>query len=176
MTNWVYSHQMSINIYTDGSAMGNNNVTKDTPAGWGVVVVEGDTGDHQSGIVINQGNGRVITDHRHPLYIGAEVGSNNTAELTGIYRALMWCANNKRIIGDYGEVTIYSDSQYALNVVLGDWNASKNRKLVAQCKGLFTKVKEAGTTVNSAHIKAHSGFRWNERADQLAYDGANTAR
>jgi ribonuclease HI len=167
---------MSINIYTDGSAMGNNNVTKDTPAGWGVVVVEGDTGDHQSGIVINQGNGRVITDHRHPLYIGAEVGSNNTAELTGIYRALMWCANNKRIIGDYGEVTIYSDSQYALNVVLGDWNASKNRKLVAQCKGLFTKVKEAGTTVNSAHIKAHSGFRWNERADQLAYDGANTAR
>ena len=84
-------------------------------------------------------------------------------------------SSNKLIIDDYGEVTIYSDSQYALNVVLGDWNASKNRKLVAQCKGLLTKVREAGTTVNSAHIKAHSGFLWNERADQLAYDGANTA-
>ncbi len=167
---------MSINIYTDGSAMGNNNVTKDTPAGWGIVVVEGDTGDHQSGKVVHQFNGRVITDHRHPLYIGAEVGSNNTGELTGIYRALMWCLNNKLIIDDYGEVTIYSDSQYALNVVLGDWNASKNRRLVAECKGLFTKVKEASITVNSMHIKAHSGLRWNERADQLAYDGANTAR
>ena len=161
---------MSINIYTDGSAMGNNNVTKDTPAGWGIVVVEGDTGDHQSGNVIRQSNGRVITDPKHPLYIGAEVGSNNTGELTAIYRALLWCLSNKP-----NEVTIYSDSQYALNVVLGDWNASKNRKLVAQCKGLLTKVREAGTTVNSAHIKAHSGFLWNERADQLAYDGANTA-
>ena len=167
---------MSINIYTDGSAMGNNNVTKDTPAGWGIVVVEGATGDHQSGKMIRQFNGRVITDPKHPLYIGAEVGSNNTGELTAIYKALSWCLSNKLIIDDYGEVTIYSDSQYALNVVLGDWNASKNRKLVAQCKGLLTKVREAGTTVNSAHIKAHSGFLWNERADQLAYDGANTAR
>ena len=167
---------MSINIYTDGSAMGNNNVTKDTPAGWGIVVVEGDTGDHQSGKMIRQFNGRVITDPKHPLYIGAEVGSNNTGELTAIYKALSWCLSNKLIIDDYGEVTIYSDSQYALNVVLGDWNASKNRKLVAQCKGLLTKVREAGTTVNSAHIKAHSWFLWNERADQLAYDCANTAR
>lgn len=162
---------MSINIYTDGSAMGNNNVTKDTPAGWGIVVVEGDTGDHQSGNEFANATGRVITDPKHPLYIGAEVGSNNTGELTAIYKALSWCLSNKP-----NEVTIYSDSQYALNVVLGDWNASKNRKLVAQCKGLLTKVREAGTTVNSAHIKAHSGFRWNERADQLAYSGANTAR
>ena len=36
---------MSVTIYTDGSAV-NNVASPDTPAGWGLVVVEGDVGNN----------------------------------------------------------------------------------------------------------------------------------
>jgi ribonuclease HI len=156
---------MSLKIYTDGSAIGNVNVTKDTPAGWGFVVVYG--GDsHDSGENITEKFGRVVTDRNHPLFYGAEVGSNNTGELTAIYEALEWCLEKKP-----SEVTVYSDSQYALNVVFGSWTASKNKLLVSNCKALATKVS-VQTKVNYEHIKAHAGHKWNERADELAYEAA----
>jgi ribonuclease HI len=160
---------MSIRIYTDGSAIGNVNVTKDTPAGWGFVIIDGDTGDHESGTVIDEASGRVITDMRHPLFAGAEVGSNNTGELSAILNALEWCIDQVP-----GEVTILSDSQYALNTVFGPWVASKNKKLVLSCKVAAAAATLKGNTLEWEHIKAHSGFKWNEYADKLAYDAASS--
>ena len=155
---------MSISIYTDGSAIGNVNVTKDTPAGWGFVVVR--DGDHDSGTKVTESYGRVVTDRTHPLFYGAGVGSNNTGELTAIYEALEWCLSEKP-----SEVTVYSDSQYAMNVIFGSWTASKNKLLVSNCRELATRVAIT-TKVNYEHIKAHSGHKWNEQADGLAYTGA----
>ena len=76
-------------LYVDGSCLGNQNVDADTPAAWAVVVVTGDNG-------LGKGNGElheefsdiVVTDEHHENYIGAEVGSNNTAELSGFAAAL----------------------------------------------------------------------------------------
>ena len=116
---------MEYTIYTDGSAFGMNDgdgATEDTPAGWGFVVIQGPTGlNHDGGEEYHSAYGRVITNGGHPLYIGAEIGSNNTGELSAIYHALEWIKSS-----DATSVTIYSDSNYALNMVFGNWRPSTN--------------------------------------------------
>jgi ribonuclease HI len=61
--------RMEYTIYTDGSAFGMNDgdgATKDTPAGWGFVVIEGPTGlNHDDGEEYFSNFGRVITDTGH---------------------------------------------------------------------------------------------------------------
>ena len=78
-------------IYVDGSCLGNQNVDSDTPAGWGVVVITGsnDLG-RGNGEILHEFNGKVVTDSSDSKFIGAEVGSNNTAELTAFAEALRW--------------------------------------------------------------------------------------
>ena len=163
---------MRYTIYTDGSAFGMNDgdgATKDTPAGWGFVVIQGPTGlNHDDGEEYFSNSGRVITDTRHPLYIGAEIGSNNTAELSAIYNALEWIKSS-----DATAVTIYSDSNYALNMVFGDWRASTNKKLIATIRTCATETKKT-VDIEHAHVKAHSEFKWNEEADRLANLGARS--
>ena len=63
----------------------------ETPAGWGVVVIIGsnDLG-RGNGEIFHEFNGRVITNPDESKFIGAEVGSNNTAELTAFAEALRW--------------------------------------------------------------------------------------
>ena len=71
-------------IYTDGSGS-QGRCSADTPAGWGFVVVDKQTGEHEHSV-----NGPVETDSRSIRYIGANVGSNNTAELSAIVEALLF--------------------------------------------------------------------------------------
>ena len=69
-------------IYTDGACKGNRNVAKsNNPAGWGFAVVEEGTPTFQQW-------GPVVTDKGDPHYLGAEVLSNNTAELSARGEAL----------------------------------------------------------------------------------------
>ena len=78
-------------LYVDGSCLGNQNVDEDTPAAWGLVVVTGDSGlGKGSGELQHEQSGMVITSPTEPGFIGAEVGSNNTAELTAFAMALRW--------------------------------------------------------------------------------------
>ena len=80
-----------LSLYVDGSCLGNQNVDQNTPAAWGLVVVKGDTGlGKGSGEIIDETSAMVITDKHAVGYIGAEVGSNNTAELSGFAAALRW--------------------------------------------------------------------------------------
>jgi ribonuclease HI len=161
---------MEYTIYTDGSAHGHldgDGATKDTPAGWGFVVIEGPTGlNHNDGEETHSAFGRVITDTGHPLYIGAEIGSNNTAELSAVYNALEWIKSSGAT-----SVTVYSDSQYALNMAFGDWRASTNKQLISKIRS-YAKETMKVVSITHAHIRAHSGFKWNEVADRLADQGA----
>ena len=52
-----------VSIYIDGSCIENRNVTADTAAGWGFVVVMGDSGvGRGTGDLIHESSGPVITD------------------------------------------------------------------------------------------------------------------
>ena len=151
-------------LYVDGSCLGNQNVDADTPAAWAVVIVTGDNG-------LGKGNGEiheefsdiVVTDESHENYIGAKVGSNNTAELSGFAAALRWLL----VEGGEEHAVIRADSQYAGNLACGAWKAKANRELVAHVQALWDAVAEL-RGLSWEHVRAHRGHRWNERADHLA--------
>ena len=113
-----------LSLYFDGSCQENRNVTAETPAGWGVVVVRGDSrlgkGD---GEVVEEMSGPVVTSSDDEGYLGAEVGSNNTGELSAMAHSLRWLL----IEGSTNAVTIRGDSQYALHIATGEWSESKSR-------------------------------------------------
>jgi ribonuclease HI len=62
------------------------------------------------------------------------------------------------------------DSEYAAKSVMGQFNGSKNKELITNCRNL---LKELDCTVSFKHVKGHSGDVYNDMADKLAKDGAN---
>ena len=151
-------------LYVDGSCLGNQNVDSETPAAWAVVVVTGDNGlGKGSGELHEEFADRVITDGKDDGYIGAQIGSNNTAELSGFAAALRWLL----IEGGDEAAVIRADSQYAGNLACGAWKAKTNRELVAHVQSLWDTVQEL-RPLSWEHVRAHRGHRWNERADHLA--------
>ena len=154
-----------LHIYVDGSCEENRNVTGRTPAGWGFCVVDGDSGiGRGGGDVIAERSGPVVTNPSENDYLGAEVGSNNTADLTEIGHAARW------ILSQPGEgvVVIRGDSQYALNIASGAWRAKANQDLAESVKALWMEV-DSVRGLRGEHVRAHRGHRWNERADHLAF-------
>ena len=145
---------------------------EETPAGWGVVVIAGsnDLG-RGDGEILHEFHGRVITNAAENGFIGAEVGSNNTAELTAIAEALRWLLKE----GGNEEIIIKTDSQYAGNQAVGAWKAKANKILVGHVQELWREVS-ALREISWEHVRAHSGHRWNERADHLAIRAANNEK
>jgi len=79
-------------LYTDGSCPGNQNVqTQRNPAGWGVCVVRPGGSEPLAELY-----GPVVIDQSDPGYLGAEVGSNNTGELSAICEALRWLKGERQ--------------------------------------------------------------------------------
>ena len=154
-----------LTLYFDGSCQENRNVTSETPAGWGVVIVRGDfAAGKGDGDVIEELSGLVITSSDEDGFLGAEVGSNNTGELSAMAHTLRWLL----IEGGTNAVTIRGDSQYALKIATGEWRAKANRELAARVQALWDEVTSLRSVV-AEHIRAHRGHRWNERADHLAW-------
>ncbi|HIC50255.1 MAG: hypothetical protein CXX69_04595 [Candidatus Thalassarchaeum betae] len=152
-------------IYVDGSCEENKNVTADTPAGWGFCVISGDNGvGRGGGDVVFERSGAVVTDEASEGYLGAEVGSNNTAELSAIAQAMRWLLTD----GGSHAVVIRGDSQYALNIGSAVWRAKANRDLALSVQALWAEVSSL-RSLTPEHIRAHRGHRWNERADHLAF-------
>jgi ribonuclease HI len=150
----------------DGSCKENRNVTSETPAGWGFCVIEGDNGlGRGHGDLIYEESGKVVTDRGADLFLGAEVGSNNTAELSAIAHALRYLLMES----DIKNVIIKGDSQYAMNITMGKVRKVKaNRKLAFRVQDLWNEVVYT-KKIDCEHIRAHKGHRWNERADHLAF-------
>ena len=154
-----------ISIYVDGSCEENRNVSSKTPAGWGFCVVIGDTGlGKGQGEIITEKNGPVVTKKISKEYIGSEVGSNNTAELSALAHALKWLL----VEGSNTPAVIRGDSQYALNIGSGIWKAKANKELALNVQKLWIEVSSL-RELSHEHVRAHRGHRWNERADHLAF-------
>lgn len=83
--------------------------------------------------------------------------TNNIAELTAILRAVEHIKNKNL------PILIYSDSNYAIGVLSGEKNASKNKELVAQTRDELAKCPK----LHLLKVKAHIGITHNEHVDQL---------
>ena len=152
-------------IYFDGSCGENRNVSSETPAGWGFCVIRGDNGIGRGhGEIVNEKSGSVVTNALEEGYIGASVGSNNTAELSAFAHSLIWILKNH----DSGGIVIRGDSEYAMNIGSGKWKAKANKELARRVRSLWEEVV-ASFEICTEHVRAHEGHRWNERADHLAF-------
>ncbi len=155
----------SLHIYVDGSCGENRNVTSDTKAGWGFCVISEDTGSgNGKGNLLTEASGNVVTNPEEEGFLGAEVGSNNTAELSAIAHALRWIIMEKQ----EGDAVVRSDSTYALNIASGTWEAKANQGLARRVSSLWKEVSSL-IVLSGEHVPAHTGHRWNERADHLAF-------
>jgi len=85
-------------------------------------------------------------------------GTNNIAELTAIKVGLETIINKKI------PVKIYSDSQYCINVLTGQWESKANFKLIDEIKDLISQFSK----IEFIKVKAHSKVKYNELANSLA--------
>lgn len=160
-----------LSLYTDGACKGNRNVkVASNPAGWGVVVVEGAAARtaSSSGEVTAELFGPVILDAGELGFLGAEVGSNNTGELSAICEALLWLRDHE-LSGR--AAAIFYDSEYAAKITQKIYNAQKNKQLAKQAQELYVATMKQ-RRLRFVHVKGHAGHRWNEAADVLANRGA----
>lgn len=121
--------------YADGS---NDNNHPKRPAGAAYVVLDN--------------NGKEL----HRASKGFMGKTNNFVEMIAIISAVAW-------VPDGASVTVYSDSQYAINIFSGKWNASANLNLLER----YRQVSN-GKDVRLQWVKGHSGVYWNEVCDGLA--------
>lgn len=158
-----------IEFYVDGSAINNENPNVRTLGGIGVYRRT----NSENGIniltarpdqewAINVDDGGVALRREIPLDLGKV--TNNTTELAAIYYVLLIIKLNHKD----DNCIIYGDSQYAGNLVFGNWKAKQNKELVAKVKALAKTVPN----VTWEYVKAHDGNVYNEYADYLAKSGA----
>ena len=138
----------SLKIYCDGACQGN-------------------PGKSGSGLAIYDGDKKPII-----LYGDYEAnGTNNTAELKALYKALLIANDNKNY------TTIYCDSKYSIDCITkwaygwqkNGWKKKggeiKNLEVIKLIHNLFDKIQ---TKVDIKHVKGHSGVEGNELADRMA--------
>lgn len=128
-----------LNIYTDGACWGNGSPT--ARASYGVYCLE--TKYEESGDGSFKGK-----------------ATNNTAELTGILKALQYASGKTKY------VRIYADSLYAIQSIF-EWRLTpvkKNFDLIFQAKELLKSFESA----EWEWVKGHNLSQWNEYVDALA--------
>ena len=146
--------------YTDGSQQSGD-------AGWGVVVVQRPAyADKASGTQLVAMFGPVDVTPSSPYWLGADELTNNTAELSAIGELLLWYRDHASCSIEY--LTIYTDSQYSINCILGRQVATSNVKLVQAVRAIYDSLVDQ---VELVKVLAHSKDRWNDEADRLADKG-----
>lgn len=123
-------------LYTDGSC---NNASINGEGGYAYVIV-----DERNNVILQYSEGALGV-------------TNNIMELKAVIEGC------KNIPDDCQHLTIYSDSQYAINVLSGRYKAHVNKELIDEFHSMRFNFK-----VEFKWIKGHNGNSFNELADQLA--------
>lgn len=110
----------------------------------------------------------VITDSNKTIELTGQMfyTTNNLMELRAILEAV-------RYVKKPCAITVYSDSQIAVNSLNGGFNP-KNPGIVELVKAIRAAVKNGKHAVKFVHVKGHAESELNHRADALAYQ-AQTA-
>jgi ribonuclease HI len=129
---------------------------------------KGNPGASGSGLAIYQGSANPIL-----LYGEYEKrGTNNTAELNALYKALLISKESKA-----SKATILCDSKYSIDSITNwayGWKSRgwkkkggeiKNLEIIKLAHELYDGVKDRVTV---KHVKGHSGVEGNELADRMA--------
>jgi len=143
--------------------------TKACPAGWGVAIV--DTGSDGNLSIVAELFGPVVVDSASCFFLGAEVCSNNTGELSAICEALLWLLQHE---SSGRPAAILYDSDYAAKITTGRYRAQKNQVLAAKAQSLLMEVRQK-RSIRFEHVKGHSKNKWNDAADALANRGSTLA-
>ena len=80
------------------------------------------------------------------------------------------------VVGPEEAVLILSDSQLATCITTGAWASRKHKALVARNRKALAQLRADGADVKIQHVRAHTGHGMNERADELAAQGAQGLR
>ena len=136
--------------------------------------------------LITERFGPVILDKGSSYYLGSDVATNNTGELSAIGEFLLYLRDEADDATLSKNIIIRYDSEYAAKTILGMWKPVKNTALIATIKTILREVMQRRRTLLCAghktksrtlfqfvHVKGHSHDIWNDLADKLAKKGAN---
>ena len=87
--------------------------------------------------------------------------TNNRAELKTIINSVL------QLPQDATYVVVYSDSQYAIHTLCGNWKRKKNKDLFDVWDDV---IKERGLTIEYNWVRGHNGNEYNELCDKLCND------
>lgn len=109
------------------------------------------------------GAGAVLKYNEHIKELSIPLGqaTNNIAELQAVNLAL---SATKPATRGQLDVTVFCDSQYVIGVLSKNWNIKANGQLILVIRDLMRDFN----LITFKKIRAHSGQRYNERADELA--------
>lgn len=108
------------------------------------------------------GGWAVVWADGRELYGSEAKTTNNRMELAAIYEAI-------RSAPPHEDIIIYSDSQWCINILTGEWQAKKNLDILSKIYDL----PHYPESIKYVWVKGHSGNSQNERADRLAVMAAH---
>ncbi len=129
----------------------------------------GNPGNAGSGLALYEGNENPTLIHGEY----AKLGTNNTAELNALNKALEIASN----VNCSTIIEICSDSKYSIDCITNwayGWKSKgwkkkggeiKNLEIIKKAHFLFEELKDR---VSIKHVKGHAGVEGNELADRMA--------
>ena len=171
--------ELLLEIYTDGSFYKSPN-----RAGWGYLALHPDDraiANYKERKVHHQAFGTVCLNKTDAAnYLEAKAHTNNTGELSAIGKALWWIKDElaAQRLQDIDEVSIVSDSLYAIQMTRGTWKPQSNKSMIWRLKQLKKQAEEI-LPVRLRWTKAHTKEKteeafWNDKVDGLAKEGARS--